>query len=45
MSFMIVADPKVDATFRKMWQKDSARFGQIEKKLIELAKTPRLESP
>ena len=37
MSFTIVPDPKVETTFRKMWQKDSARFGQIEKKLIELA--------
>jgi len=33
MSFTIIVDPNVDATFRKMWQKDSARFGQIEKKL------------
>ena len=40
MSFTIVPDPKVEATFRKMWQKDSARFGQIEKKLIELAENP-----
>ncbi len=37
MSYTVVADPKVEATFRKMWQKDSARFGQIEKKLLELA--------
>ena len=40
MSFTIVPDPKVEATFRKMWRKDPARFGQIEKKLIELAENP-----
>ena len=45
MSFTIVPDPKVEATFRKMWQKDSARFGQIEKKLIELAENPEIGKP
>ncbi len=45
MSFTIIADPKVDAAFRKMWQKDSVRFGQIEKKLIELEKNPEIGKP
>ena len=43
MSFTVVPDPKVEALFRKMWQKDSARFGQIEKKLLELAENPEIE--
>jgi addiction module RelE/StbE family toxin len=45
MSFTIVPDPKVEATFKKMWQKDSARFGQIEKKLRELAENPEIGKP
>lgn len=45
MSFTIIADAKVDATFRKMWQKDSVRFGQIGKKLIELAENPEIGKP
>jgi hypothetical protein len=40
MNFTVVPDPKVEAIFRKMWQKDSARFGQIEKKLLELIGKP-----
>jgi hypothetical protein len=35
MTYTVVPDPKVETTLRKMWQKDSARFGQIEKKLRE----------
>ncbi len=45
MSFTIIADPKVDAAFRKMWQKDSVRFSQIEKQLIELAENPEIGKP
>jgi addiction module RelE/StbE family toxin len=45
MNFTIVPDPNVEATFRKMWQKDSARFGQIEKKLRELAENPEIGKP
>ncbi len=45
MSYTVVADPKVEATFRKMWQKDSARFGQIEKKLLVLAENPEIGKP
>jgi mRNA-degrading endonuclease RelE of RelBE toxin-antitoxin system len=40
MTYEIVPDPKVDASLRKMWQKDSVRFNQIEKKLRELAENP-----
>ena len=45
MNYTVVADPKVEAIFRKMWQKDSARFGQIEKKLLELAENPEIGKP
>jgi hypothetical protein len=30
MTYTVVANPGVEAILRKMWQKDSARFGQIE---------------
>jgi mRNA-degrading endonuclease RelE of RelBE toxin-antitoxin system len=40
MTCTVVPDPKVEATLRKMWQKDSARFGQIEKKLQEQSGKP-----
>jgi hypothetical protein len=42
MNYTVVPDPKVEAIFRKMWQKDSARLGQIEKKLLELAENPEI---
>jgi len=45
MNYTVVPDPKVEAIFRKMWQKDSARFGQIEKKLLELAENPEIGKP
>ena len=45
MSYSVVADPKVVAIFRKMWQKDSARFSQIERKLLELAENPEIGKP
>ena len=45
MSFVIVPDPKVEATLRKTWQKDPARFNQIEKKLRELAEKPEIGKP
>ena len=45
MSFTIIVDPKVDAIFRKMWQKDSVRFDQIGKKLVELAENPEIGKP
>ena len=45
MTYEIVPDPKVDAILRKMWQKDSARFSQIEKKLLELGKNPEIGKP
>jgi hypothetical protein len=37
MSCTVVPVPNVEAIFRKMWQKDSARFGRTGKKLRELA--------
>lgn len=45
MNFTIILDPKVEVIFRKMWQKDSARFGQIEKKLLELVENPEIGKP
>jgi mRNA-degrading endonuclease RelE of RelBE toxin-antitoxin system len=45
MSLSIVPDPKVEATLRKMWLKDSVRFNQIEKKLRELAENPEIGKP
>jgi addiction module RelE/StbE family toxin len=45
MSFKVVPDSKVEAIFRKMWQKDSGRFGQLEKKLLELAENPEIGKP
>ena len=45
MSYEIVPYPKVDAILRKMWQKDTARFNQIEKKLLELAENPEIGKP
>jgi mRNA-degrading endonuclease RelE of RelBE toxin-antitoxin system len=45
MNYTVVTDPNVEAIFRKMWQKDSARFGRTGKKLRELAETRRSEKP
>jgi addiction module RelE/StbE family toxin len=30
---------------KKMWQKDSARFSQLEKKLLEMAENPETGKP
>lgn len=45
MTYTVVPDPKVEVKFRKMWQKDSTRFAQIEKKLLELAGNPEIGKP
>ncbi len=45
MTYTIVPDTKVEIIFRKMWQKDSVRFSQIEKKLLELAENPETGKP
>lgn len=45
MTYTIVPDPKVEIIFRKMWQKDSARFYQLEKKLLELGEKPETGKP
>ncbi|MCK9580306.1 MAG: type II toxin-antitoxin system RelE/ParE family toxin [Methanoregula sp.] len=45
MIYTIDPEPKVEAIFRKMWKKDSARFGQIEKKLLELSENPETGKP
>jgi len=45
MTYVIVPDPKVEGIMRKMWQKDSVRFCQIEKKLLELSENPEIGKP
>ncbi|MDO9326327.1 MAG: type II toxin-antitoxin system RelE/ParE family toxin [Methanoregula sp.] len=45
MTSEIVPDPKVDAILRKLWQKDSARFNPIEKKLQEPGENPEIVKP
>ena len=45
MTYTIIPEAKVEINFRKMWQKDSARFSQIEKKLMELSGNPEIGKP
>ena len=45
MTCTIDPEPKVEAIFRKMWKKDSVRFGQIETKLLELSENPEIGKP
>ncbi|MCK9631624.1 MAG: type II toxin-antitoxin system RelE/ParE family toxin [Methanoregula sp.] len=45
MTYTIVANPEVEATFGKMAKKDVARFGQIIKKLQELGENPAIGKP
>jgi hypothetical protein len=40
MTCTIVPDAKVEIIFRKMWQKDSVRFSQLEKNLLEHSRKP-----
>jgi|GEM_PF-2740787 len=44
MTYTIIANPEVEATFWKMGKKDAARFEQIIKKLEELGENPESES-
>jgi len=45
MTYTIVADPDVEATFRKMKTKDAARFEQLVKKLKEISENPETGKP
>ncbi|MDD5144379.1 type II toxin-antitoxin system RelE/ParE family toxin [Methanoregula sp.] len=45
MTFRIVANPDVEATFRKMKTKDAARFEQVVKKLQEIGENPETGKP
>lgn len=45
MTCTIDPEPNVEAIFRKMWKKDSVRFGQIEKKLLELSENLETGKP
>ena len=45
MTYSIVANPEVEAAFRKMRTKDAARFEQIIKKLRELGENPEIGKP
>lgn len=40
MTYTIVANPDVEATFWKMKTKDAARFEQVVKKLQEIGENP-----
>jgi addiction module RelE/StbE family toxin len=45
MTFTVVPDPDVEATFNKMAKKDPVRFEQVAKKLLELADNPEIGKP
>lgn len=45
MTYTIVADPDVEAIFRKMRAKDAARFEQVVKKLQEIGENPEIGKP
>jgi addiction module RelE/StbE family toxin len=45
MTYTIVADPEVEATFRKMKAKDASRFEQLVKKLEEIGENPEAGKP
>ena len=45
MTYTIVSNPDVEVTFRKMGKKDSTRFEQLVKKLMELAENPEMGKP
>jgi len=43
MTFRVTPEPDVEAALRKLAKKDPVRFGQLEKKLLELADNPEIE--
>ena len=45
MTYTIVADPEVEAAFRKLKTKDAARFEQLVKKLQEIGENPEIGKP
>lgn len=45
MTYIIVVNPDVEATFRKVKTKDAARFEQVVKKLQEIGEKPEIGKP
>ena len=45
MTFRVAPEPDVEAALRKLAKKDPVRFGQLEKKLLELADNPEIGKP
>jgi len=45
MTYTVVPNTDVEATFRKMGKKDSVRFEQLLKKLRELGENPEIGIP
>lgn len=45
MTYTVVPNPDVEATFWKMGKKDPARFEQLIKKLRELGENPEIGKP
>jgi addiction module RelE/StbE family toxin len=45
MTYIVVPNPDVESTFRKMRKKDTARFEQLIRKLRELGENPEMGKP
>jgi addiction module RelE/StbE family toxin len=45
MTYTVVPNPNVEATFLSMGKKDSSRFEQLVKKLRELGENPEIGKP
>ena len=45
MTYTVVSNPDVEASFRKMGKKDITRFEQLVKKFEKLAKNPEMGKP
>lgn len=45
MMYAIVANPDIEATYRKLGKKDAARFDQMIKKLQEPGENPEIGKP
>jgi len=45
MTYAVVPNPDIEATFRKIGKKDSARFEQLLKKLRDLGENPEIGKP
>ena len=45
MTYSVAPEPDVETALRKLAKKDPVRFGQLEKKLRELAENPEIGKP